>query len=129
WVASEWLRSVVFTGFGWNGLGVALRNHLAMIQSAEFIGVIGLSFIPVFVGCVGYNTILRFKIESRQRGARPHLDFFAAAFVVVMNFFFGVNVLSKDHHKGESEIIKIKTLLVQQNAPQVIRWSGRYHKE
>lgn len=130
WVACEWLRSVVFTGFGWNGLGVALRHHLAMIQSAEFVGVIGLSFLPVFVGCVGYNTILRFKIESRHRGARPHLDFFVAAFVVVVNFLYGVHVLSREGVSKSSgaDVVKIKTLLVQQNVPQVVRWSGKYNE-
>lgn len=125
WVACEWLRGVVFTGFGWNGLGVAMRHHLAMIQTAEFVGVTGLSFLPVLVGCIGYTTVVRFRIEAGQRGARPHLDFFFAAFLVIANFFFGVNVLSEK----PGETVKVRTLVVQQNIPQVVRWTPGTHEQ
>jgi apolipoprotein N-acyltransferase len=127
WVALEWLRGVVFTGFGWNGLGVAMRHHIAMIQSAEYVGVTGLSFLPVLVGCIGYNTVARFRIEVGQRGARPHLDFFFAAFLVVANFFFGVNTLSRSG--GEVGTVSVKTLVVQQNVPQVVRWTPGTHEQ
>ena len=41
WVAQEWLRSLVFSGWGWNTLGTALHGQLAMIQITEFTGVAG----------------------------------------------------------------------------------------
>jgi apolipoprotein N-acyltransferase len=30
WVACEWLRGMIFTGFGWNGLGVALHQNVVL---------------------------------------------------------------------------------------------------
>src|ERR1039457_6600805 len=48
WVAQEWLRSLVFSGWGWNTLGSALHAQLAMIQITEFTGVAGLSFLVAF---------------------------------------------------------------------------------
>ena len=45
WVGQEWLRSVIFSGWGWNTLGTALHGQLVLIQVAEFTGVAGLSFI------------------------------------------------------------------------------------
>lgn len=125
WVAAEWLRGIIFTGFGWNGLGVGMRGNLAMIQSADMIGVTGLSFLPVFIACVAYNTVLRFQLEVKLSRVRPHLDFFAAAVLCVLNFFYGVNALSRK----PTETVDVKTLLVQQNVPQVVRWSGDYTRE
>jgi apolipoprotein N-acyltransferase len=39
WTTLEWLRGWVFSGFGWNGLGVALHDNWPLIQIAEFTGV------------------------------------------------------------------------------------------
>ena len=39
WVACEWLRSTtVFTGFGWNGLGVAFHRNVVLMQVARIAG-------------------------------------------------------------------------------------------
>lgn len=126
WVACEWLRGVVFTGFGWNGLGVALHGQPAMIQIAEWVGVTGLSFLPVFVSAVAYNTVCRFRIEIKTSRVRPHLDFFCAAVLVMLQFFYGVQVLSRARTQ---EPVPLKVLLIQQNVPQVVRWSGEHTEE
>ena len=34
WVALEWVRGWMFSGFGWNGLGVALHENKILIQAA-----------------------------------------------------------------------------------------------
>ena len=41
WVAHEWVRGWLFTGFGWNGLGVTLHANWPLIQIAEVTGVGG----------------------------------------------------------------------------------------
>src|SRR5690606_18343918 len=45
WTALEWVRGWLFTGFGWNTLGVAFHQNLAFIQIAEYTGVAGLTFL------------------------------------------------------------------------------------
>ncbi len=47
WTGLEWLRGWLFTGFGWNGLGVAMSGDGWFPQWAEWIGVTGLSFFIV----------------------------------------------------------------------------------
>lgn len=44
---AEWLRGVVFTGFPWNSIGMALGDTLVLAQSASFIGMNGLTFLAV----------------------------------------------------------------------------------
>ncbi|MFM8788650.1 MAG: hypothetical protein ACKOEI_02100, partial [Chthoniobacterales bacterium] len=47
WVATELLRDTVFTGFGWNALGIALHENIPLIQLSSLTGVAGLSFLTV----------------------------------------------------------------------------------
>jgi apolipoprotein N-acyltransferase len=75
WVALEWTRGWLFSGFGWNGLGVALHGNWALIQVAEFTGVAGLSFVVVFANIIAVTTPVRLYFETRNQQMRPHFDF------------------------------------------------------
>jgi apolipoprotein N-acyltransferase len=44
---SEWLRSVVLTGFPWNNFGMAMGGNLILAQSASIVGLHGLTIISV----------------------------------------------------------------------------------
>jgi apolipoprotein N-acyltransferase len=75
WVAHEWVRGWLFSGFGWNGLGVALHGSWLLIQIAEFGGVTGLSFVIAFTNVIAVTTPLRLFQEARIHRVRPHFDF------------------------------------------------------
>src|SRR5262249_54004908 len=67
WTTLEWLRGWVFSGFGWNGLGVALHSNWPLIQVAEFTGVAGLSFMVAFANVIVLTTPYRLVVEARTR--------------------------------------------------------------
>jgi apolipoprotein N-acyltransferase len=75
WVAHEWIRGWLFSGFGWNGLGVALHGNWLLIQIAEFSGVGGLSFVIAFSNVIAVTTPLRLFREAQTRQVKPHFDF------------------------------------------------------
>ncbi|HEY9418632.1 MAG TPA: hypothetical protein VIP49_00475, partial [Candidatus Udaeobacter sp.] len=75
WTTLEWLRGWVFSGFGWNGLGVALHGNWPLIQITELTGVAGLSFMVAFVNVIVLTTAYRLVVEARTRVMRPHFDF------------------------------------------------------
>jgi apolipoprotein N-acyltransferase len=74
WAAHEWVRGWLFTGFGWNGLGVALYNTWPLIQITELTGVAGLSFVIVFANVIAVATPLRLFREAQTGQVRPHFD-------------------------------------------------------
>jgi apolipoprotein N-acyltransferase len=74
WVTHEWIRGWLFTGFGWNGLGVALHSTWPLIQIAELSGMAGLSFIIVFANVIAVTTPIRLFLEAKTRQVRPHFD-------------------------------------------------------
>ena len=90
WVAVEWLRGTLFTGFGWNTLGVSLRNSIPIIQVAAFTGVSGLTFLCALGSAIAAITLERLRREILNGKPRPHFDFFAVLFLVVFLFSYGV---------------------------------------
>ncbi len=112
WVALEWLRGIVFTGFGWNGLGVALHESIYLIQIADVVGVTGLSFLVVFANVVAVSTVMRFRLELSSGRLRPHADFAAAMVLVILVFFYGVH--SMRLHPVDDPVT-LRAVLVQGN--------------
>lgn len=120
WVAGEWVRGVLFTGWGWNDLGVILHRELPLIQIVEFTGVGGLSFLLVLANVILVLTVRRFALEVQQRGKlRPHYDFTVTMALIVGTFGFGVQRLL---HPAPVRLLPFAA--VQTNIPQDVRWSG-----
>jgi apolipoprotein N-acyltransferase len=113
WVTQEWLRSLVFSGWGWNTLGTALHGQLALIQIAEFTGVAGLSFLVAFTNVILLTTARRFLLEIHVRPMRPHYDLTLtmAAIVGVM----GVGLRSLQIQRPAKPL---SVALVQPNIPR-----------
>lgn len=115
WCGLEWLRGWLFTGFGWNSIGVAFHETPVMAQSADLLGICGLSFLPVFLQAVIVQTGRRLIAESKAGRIRPHVDFGVAAVMVALAFCYGVWRLSTE---GKGESVKLEALLVQLDIPQ-----------
>lgn len=115
WCGLEWLRGWLFTGFGWNTLGVAFHRTPVMAQSADLLGICGLSFLPVFLQAVIIQTGVRLWKEAKSGRLKPHVDFGVAALLIALAFCYGVWRL-QTVPKGEHTTLKV--LLVQLNIPQ-----------
>lgn len=113
WTTSEWLRGWVFTGFGWNGLGVALHNNWPLIQIAEITGVAGLSFLVAFGNVIVLTTAYRLVLEARTRVMRPHFDF-----TVTMAAIVGVLVFGLRATQALPVAKPLRVAAVQSNVPQ-----------
>lgn len=127
WVVTEWLRGWVMTGFGWNGLGVALYPGLSLAQWAEWVGVTALSFLPALVNgvfwCAG-RRILTVALHAGKVG-RPW-DFYAMAlflFALVIGGVFLSQRYSFSAVMAHGDSQKLPIMAVQGNIPQKERFS------
>ena len=59
WVALEYVRCFLLTGFPWGTLGYSQFNRLHIIQISDMFGVYGISFLIVLFNAGVYVTILR----------------------------------------------------------------------
>ena len=46
---SEWARCLIFTGFPWNDLGMAIGANLTLAQIASLVGLHGLTFVAIAI--------------------------------------------------------------------------------
>ncbi|MGI8437951.1 MAG: apolipoprotein N-acyltransferase [Chthoniobacterales bacterium] len=121
WVTVEWLRSVVFSGWGWNTLGSALHGQWAMIQIVEFTGVPGLSFMVAFTNVILVATVKRFIVEAEVKRARPHFDFTVTMVAIVGVICFGIRAVQIH---PPSTTVRIGAL--QPNVPREQKFNPEY---
>jgi apolipoprotein N-acyltransferase len=121
WVAQEWLRSLVFSGWGWNTLGTALHTQLAIIQIAEFTGVAGLSFLVAFTNVILLTTARRFILETHVRPMRPHYDLTLTMAAIVGVMGFGIRSL-----QIQRPAKTLNVALVQPNIPREQKFSAEF---
>lgn len=121
WATHEWVRGWLFTGFGWNGLGVALHAKFPVIQLAEFTGVTGLSFVIAFVNMTAVTTPVRLFLEAKTRKMRPHFDLTLTMIGIVALMAFG---LHRTQVASASKSIRVAA--VQANVPQLEKFDPQF---
>ncbi len=67
WVAIEWVRSWIFTGFSWNQLGISQFQRGGLIRPVIWTGVYGISFL-----IVAGNYVLIWLVKSWWQRLRHH---------------------------------------------------------
>ncbi|MFD2257340.1 apolipoprotein N-acyltransferase [Luteolibacter algae] len=124
WAGLEWFRGWLFTGFGWNGLGVAFHDTLVISQAADILGIAGLSLMLVFFQAVLVQVAHRLMKTGIDGIRRPRWDFAATALCVGLLITYGILRIAME---GGKESITVKSLLVQLNIPHegsTVLWSA-----
>ena len=112
WVVLEYLRSHLFTGFGWNLLAHTQWNWIPIIQIASVTGVWGVSFLIVFV-----NGALCCFLRKRWKPLG------AAGFLLAAVWSYGVifePVTSMEE--------KVRVAALQGNVPQAQKWDEAFQE-
>lgn len=117
WVSIEWLRGVIFPSFGWNGLGVALKENIPLIQITDITGVGGLSFLVAMVNLMTVATVKRLTLEIGRGARRPHYDFAMTIALVALVWVYGIRQVLAP----QADPIEMTFAAVQANVPQEIR--------
>ena len=124
WVTQEWLRGWVFSGFGWNGLGVALHDNWPLIQIAEFTGVAGLSFMVALANVILVTTVYRLTIEARTHSVRPHFDLTLTLAMIVGVLAFGLRATQVSPPTKQ-----LRVAAVQANIPQNQKFDPQFTRK
>ena len=107
WLLMEWVISWIFTGLPWAALGYTLSISNILMQSASIFGVIGLSFVVVYIGSSLYG--------KNQLSIR----LIVALIICIAMIIFGYKRLEQN----PTEFSTIKARIVQASIPQTEKWS------
>lgn len=122
WVGLEWVRGTLFTGFGWNQLGVSQWRNVSIIQVADFAGVGGVTFLVVLVNLIIVVTLKRFSLEAGRGKLRPHYDFTLTLGLLAAAFLYGVGKFREE----PGAQVPFKVAAVQANIPQYQKWDAEF---
>jgi len=123
WVTHEWVRGWLFSGFGWNGLGVALHANWPLIQIAQFTGVAGISFAIAFANSIAVTTAVRLFLETRSHQMRAHFDLTLTMLGIVALFAFSIHAVQKP-----SATKPLRIAAVQANVPQQQKFDPQFSR-
>jgi apolipoprotein N-acyltransferase len=111
WVALEWARTFVLTGFPWALIGYAQHQNVALLGLAPWAGVWGLSFATV----LGSAAIA--ALASGDLGRRRPL---AALAVVALLHAAGMLELARPDPAATGSV---RVGVIQGNIDQAVKWS------
>ena len=116
WVALEWIRAHMFTGFGWNLLGYSQSLNLPIIQIADMFGVYGVSFIIIM-----FNVAVFLAVKNFRKRAEEIMPLAMAVMIILIVSGYGFFRLN-NVFTGE----RLKVAVIQGNIPQEDKWDQRF---
>jgi apolipoprotein N-acyltransferase len=123
WVALEYLRSFLLTGFPWANLGYSQYLNLPFIQMADITGAYGLSFIILLV-----NATLFRVLHQWPKKAFPVKEVVLTVLILLGFLIYGyvkMGVVDREMIGNPS----LRIGLVQGNIDQSIKWDESFQME
>ena len=122
WVALEYVRSFLMSGFPWAYLGHSQYLNLPLIQVADITGVYGLSFIVLWVNVTLYLTLHQWPAKKF-----PYREALISAAILIAVLCYGyIKMGATDRQNAKNPALKIG--LVQGNIDQSVKWSEAFQK-
>lgn len=123
WIAFEWLRGNIFTGFPWNLAGYAWAFSDQMLQLASVLGIYGLSFLTV--ATLAMPATLGEGKPSRRDAS---LGVLGAVVALAATFGLGAARLAMAPALGSDVDPAVVLRVVQPNVEQVNKWDRTRHE-
>ena len=113
WVVLEFVRSFLFTGFGWGLLAYSQWKYLSLIQFSELTGAYGVSFLVMF-GNVLFFRVLQRDLKTRKKTILVVIFFLVLGVLFAYGFFYPPEFFSTDAY--------FRASVIQGNIPQDLKW-------
>ncbi len=114
WVALEYLRGLLLTGFPWALLGYSQQNFSLAIQSVDVSGVYGVSLLLVAINCAIAWVVIA------PRNKLPWLGVAVTILIAISHFGYGV---WRESQALEQRDEHMQVALLQGNIDQAVKWN------
>ncbi len=129
WVGLEYGRSVLFSGFPWNALGISQYRQIAIIQTAAWGGVYSVSALVMVVNVALTVTGFRFAdLIARRRPSRFHPELMVGLLLAAFSLLQGAGQI-RLHSATAAQDTPVVARAVQPNIPQVKKWPEEYGEQ
>lgn len=127
WVALEYIRTYLFSGFPWGVLGYSQYPNLVLIQAADTFGVLGISFVLVLANGV-LVTVFKAVCQRRWPNKTNMASLSLAMVLIGAAFVYGHLKLAQI--RGQIKGGPYRTIsVIQANIPQDRKWERAFIDE
>lgn len=123
WVAFDFIRSFLFSGFAWAMLGHSQFRTLPLIQIADLGGVYGITLLIVLANVVLYRAL---RAVSGAGIRYPVKSALTLLLLLAATLFYGFSQLQKKEVHSPQKPLRVA--LIQGNIPQDIKWSPEFRE-
>jgi apolipoprotein N-acyltransferase len=121
WVATEYLKSTVITGFPWENLGYSQVNNFYLIQIADITGVAGLSFLIVLFNASIFNLL-------NERSKKTIVLASCVCLLSAGIYAYGI-IRVGEVKEAMRNVPQVSVTLAQGNIDQSVKWSPTFQEE
>ncbi|HEY5345426.1 MAG TPA: apolipoprotein N-acyltransferase [Verrucomicrobiae bacterium] len=118
WVALEFLRGWLFSGFPWSLLGASQYQLVPLIQIAAATGVYGVSFLVVWLSLALYSAAKMIYRHSTKRNVWQ-AEIVLPLVTVLLLFVGGIFAMNRTAPAEKT----LRVTLIQPSVPQTLIWS------
>ena len=122
WVAFDFIRSFLFSGFAWAMLGHSQFRTLPLVQIADLAGVYGITLLIVLANIVLYRAL---RAVFGAGVPYPVKSALILLLLLVGTLFYGFNQLNKPLPLNSKPL---RVALIQGNIPQDVKWSPEFRQ-
>ena len=122
WVAFDFIRSFLFSGFAWAMLGHSQYKTLPLIQIADLAGVYGITMLIVLANVVLYRAL---RAVSGAGVPYPVKSALILSVLFISTLFYGFSRLNEP----DSSQKPLRVALIQGNIPQDVKWSPEFREK
>lgn len=123
WVAFDFIRSFLFSGFAWAMLGHSQFRTLPLVQIADLGGVYGITLLIVLANVVLYRAL---RAISGAKVAYPVKSAVILLILLAATLFYGFNRLQRP---DQADSKPLRVALIQGNIPQDVKWSPEFREK
>lgn len=129
WVALEYVRGFLFTGFPWGSVGYSQFNRLHIIQISDMFGVYGVSFLVLLVNAAIYVLLMfaagkswqEHPVDKRQA---LHAAILPIGLIAVCLVYGTLRIGAMDDAMREA--LSPRVAVVQGNIDQARKWDPAF---
>jgi apolipoprotein N-acyltransferase len=122
WVAFDFIRSFLFSGFAWAMLGHSQFRTLPLIQIADLAGVYGITLLIVLANIVLHRAL---RAVSGAGVPYPVKSALILLLLLIGTLFYGFNRLNGSDMPTSKPL---RVALIQGNIPQDVKWSPAFRE-
>ncbi|NWH04071.1 apolipoprotein N-acyltransferase [Desulfobacter latus] len=127
WVALEYIRTYLFSGFPWGVLGYSQYPNLVLIQAADTFGVLGISFLLVLANG---TLVIAFKAFSQKAWPKKiNMAGLTLAVILICSAFIYGHFKRAEIRAQINRVPSRKISVIQANIPQDRKWDKEFISE